>query len=77
MLVVDDGVGIEPVYQKIQGRPEHGGLRGMYERAERIGARLAIISNAGNGTRISLSLPGSAAYEHTADSHFNRFSRAR
>lgn len=76
MLVVDDGIGIEPLYQRMQGRPEHGGLRGMYERAERIDARLTIISNARNGTRISLSLPGSAAYEHTVDSKQNRSNRA-
>lgn len=63
MLVVDDGIGIEPLYQRMQGRPEHGGLRGMYERAEIIGAALTIISNAENGTRVSLSLPGSIAYK--------------
>ncbi|MBE0402258.1 sensor histidine kinase [Halomonas citrativorans] len=76
MLVVDDGMGIEPLYQRMQGRPEHGGLRGMYERAERIGATLAIISNARNGTRVSLSLPGSVAYEHAVYSKQNRSSSA-
>lgn len=68
MLVADDGVGIDPVYQRMRGRPEHGGLRGMYERAERIEATLSITSNAGQGTRISLSLPGSVAYEPTVGS---------
>jgi signal transduction histidine kinase/ligand-binding sensor domain-containing protein len=68
MLVADDGVGIDPVYQRMRGRPEHGGLRGMYERAERIEASLSITSNAGKGTRISLSLPGSVAYEPTGGS---------
>ncbi len=65
MLIVDDGIGIEPLYQRLQGRPEHGGLRGMYERAERIAATLTIFSNAENGTRVGLSLPGSLAYTHT------------
>lgn len=73
MLVADDGVGIDPVYQRMRGRPEHGGLRGMYERAERIDATLSIISNAGKGTRISLSLPGSVAYEPTIGSTQTRF----
>lgn len=62
MLIVDDGIGIEPLYQRIQGRPEHGGLRGMYERANIIAATLAIVSSAWSGTRISLSLPVSVAY---------------
>ncbi|WP_160320726.1 sensor histidine kinase [Stutzerimonas nitrititolerans] len=75
MLVADDGVGIDPLYQRMRGRPEHGGLRGMYERAERIGAILSIISNAGKGTRISLSLPGSAAYEGKVGGAQTRFSK--
>lgn len=67
MRVVDDGVGIDPLYQRIRGRPEHGGLRGMYERAERIGATLSIISGVGSGTQISLSLAASVAYESITD----------
>jgi len=63
MLVADDGVGIDPVYQRMRGRPRHGGLRGMYERAERIEATLSIVSDAGKGTRVSLSLPGTVAYD--------------
>lgn len=63
MLVTDDGVGIDPLYQRLRGRPEHGGLRGMYERAERIGATLSIVSGSGKGTRISLSLPALVSYQ--------------
>lgn len=72
MLVVDDGIGIDPLFQRMHGRPEHGGLRGMYERAGRINANLAVISSAKNGTRISLSLPGSAAYEKPVANTHNR-----
>ncbi|QIB52328.1 sensor histidine kinase [Pseudomonas sp. OIL-1] len=75
MVVADDGIGIDPVYQRMRGRPAHGGLRGMYERAERIDAKLSIISNVGSGTRINLSLPASAAYEHPLGSTQTRFSR--
>lgn len=75
MLVADDGIGIDPVYQRMRGRPEHGGLRGMYERAERIEATLSIKSDAGKGTHISLSLPGSAAYERGVGNAQTRFSR--
>lgn len=67
MLVVDDGIGIDPLYQRMHGRPQHGGLRGMYERAGRIDATLTICSNAENGTRIRLSLPGPAAYKKATD----------
>lgn len=76
MLVVDDGDGIDPVYQRMRGRPEHGGLRGIYERAERIDATLSISSNVGKGTRISLSLPGSVAYEPTVGSALTHSSKA-
>ncbi|MCO5786226.1 histidine kinase [Pseudomonas sp. G11-1] len=72
MRIVDDGVGIDPLYQRMRGRPEHGGLRGMYERAERIGARLSVRSNAGSGTQISLSLPAAVAYESTTSSKQTR-----
>lgn len=76
MLVIDDGVGIAPLYQRMRGRPEHGGLRGMYERAERIEGMLSVISKAGSGTRVSLSLPAAVAYEHTVGSKQSRISGA-
>lgn len=76
MRVVDDGGGIDPRYQRLQGRPEHGGLRGMYERVSRLDATLTIVSNPQSGTRIALSLPGAAAYEQSVDPEQNRPSRA-
>ncbi len=76
MLVADDGVGIDPLYQRMRGRPEHGGMRGMYERAHRIDATLEIVSNARSGTSIRLSLPGSIAFENTVDYKYSRSSRA-
>lgn len=76
MLVVDDGIGIDPLYQRMHGRPEHGGLRGMYERAGRIDATLKVVSNPQSGTRITLSLPGAVAYDYSVDGKQNRLSRA-
>ncbi|WP_413616307.1 histidine kinase [Halomonas cupida] len=76
MLVVDDGVGIDPLYQRMHGRPEHGGLRGMYELAGRIDATLTVVSNAQSGTRITLSLPGSVSYNNSIGDKQNRLSRA-
>lgn len=44
------------------GRDGHWGLPGMRERAEQIGARLDIWSEAGAGTEVDLRIPGSVAY---------------
>ncbi|MET0247799.1 MAG: triple tyrosine motif-containing protein, partial [Sphingomonas sp.] len=58
----DDGVGI-PATVLMQGeRAGHFGLRGMRERAERIGGQLTVSSRNGGGTEIALIVPGGAAY---------------
>ncbi len=66
LTVADDGCGIDPSWLEEHGRPDHWGLLGMRERAERIGARLDIGSGAGReggrGTRVVLTLPARIAY---------------
>jgi len=69
LTVADDGCGIDPSWLEEHGRPGHWGLRGMRERAERIGARLDIHSGAapgdamgGRGTGVVLTLPARMAY---------------
>lgn len=62
MRVIDDGCGIDPAWLGAAGRPDHWGLRGMRERAERIGATFAIDSGAGQGTRVVLTMPARMAY---------------
>ena len=62
MIVRDDGCGIDPQVLGA-GREEHGGLRDMRKRAERIGARLRIWSRAAAGTEVALSAPNSVAFE--------------
>jgi signal transduction histidine kinase len=63
--VVDDGHGFNPsAKQHLAG---HFGLRGMSERAERIGARLAITSRPGTGTRVRVSVPVAAGHDVTSD----------
>jgi signal transduction histidine kinase len=54
LTIEDDGRGFDP-----QGvSPEHMGLSIMRERAEAVGARLAVESGAGEGTRITAIWPG-------------------
>jgi signal transduction histidine kinase/ligand-binding sensor domain-containing protein len=62
LLVRDNGKGIEPLVVRT-GRDGHWGLSGMRERAERIGARLRLLSRATAGTEVELSVPAKLAYE--------------
>jgi signal transduction histidine kinase len=61
LRIRDDGKGIAADVAG-QGRAGHYGLAGMQERARRIGAKLAILSGAGTGTEIELSVAGSIGY---------------
>jgi signal transduction histidine kinase/ligand-binding sensor domain-containing protein len=62
LRVRDDGSGIEPAVLENGGRPGHWGIRGMRERALRMGARLEISSRPGAGTEIDLRIPAAVAY---------------
>jgi signal transduction histidine kinase len=61
LRIRDDGKGIDPKLL-ITGRDGHWGLPGMRERAQQIGAKLEIWSEAGAGTEVELRIPGSIAY---------------
>lgn len=62
MVVRDDGCGIDPgVLASSEG---DCGVPGMRKRADRIGARLRIRSQAGTGTEVELSVPEAVAF-HT------------
>jgi signal transduction histidine kinase/ligand-binding sensor domain-containing protein len=77
--VQDNGKGIDPLIAA-KGREGHFGLRGMHERADRIGAKLTITSSPGSGTKIVLVVPGRIVFTHTKTPAFARikqiFSRA-
>ncbi|MBV9679135.1 MAG: hypothetical protein JO185_22560 [Acidobacteriaceae bacterium] len=62
VTVQDDGRGIDPQVIR-SGRDGHWGIRGMRERAERIKAKLSLLSSPGGGTEVILRVPGNLAYE--------------
>ncbi len=63
LRVRDNGRGFDPGILEKGGRPNHWGLPGMRERAERIGAELKIWSGHQTGTEIELTVPGTTAYQ--------------
>jgi signal transduction histidine kinase/ligand-binding sensor domain-containing protein len=64
--VQDNGCGIDED-TITRGRPGHHGIRGMRERAERIGASLSIRSGVGQGTEVDLSVPADLVYQRADD----------
>ncbi|HEU4509298.1 MAG TPA: two-component regulator propeller domain-containing protein [Pyrinomonadaceae bacterium] len=61
LAISDNGVGIDAeVVDK--GKAGHFGLRGMKERAERIGGKFTLTSSPGSGTLITLVVPGRLAF---------------
>jgi signal transduction histidine kinase len=73
VLVRDDGCGID--LQVLQsGRDGHWGLSGMRERADRVGAKLRVLSQSGTGTEVELCVPAGIAFEsHSSSSAFKWF----
>lgn len=63
----DNGKGIDPKVLKEGGIAGHWGLRGVRERADRIGAKLEFWSEAGAGTEVQLTVPADVAYETSRD----------
>lgn len=63
----DNGTGIDPKVLKDGGRPGHWGLRGIRERADRIGAHLDFWSEAGAGTEVEVTIPAAVAYEKSKE----------
>ncbi len=63
LRVRDDGKGIDPKFLADEEPAGHFGLRGMRERAQKIGGKLTVWSAPGSGTEIELSIPGAIAYD--------------
>jgi signal transduction histidine kinase/ligand-binding sensor domain-containing protein len=61
-ILSDNGIGIPATVFNDGGRQNHWGMCGMYERAARINARLAVRSGEGGGTAWRLDVPAALAY---------------
>ena len=79
LRIRDDGKGIDPDERIRAERSGHWGLKGMRERAERLGGELEVWSEPGAGTEIELRIPASIAYEPvlTHDSFWRFWRRKR
>ena len=75
LRIRDDGRGIDPKVLKAGGSAGHWGLRGLRERAERIGAKLDLWSEGGAGTEVQLAVPAAVAYETLPDGVASRLFR--
>ena len=69
LRVRDDGKGIDPNFLADDGRAGHFGLRGMRERAKRVGGKLTVWSELGSGTEVELRVPASHAYTRFRPPH--------
>jgi signal transduction histidine kinase/ligand-binding sensor domain-containing protein len=78
LRVRDDGKGMDPQVLEEGGRAGHWGLPGLRERAQQMGAKLDLWSEAGTGTEVQLTVAAAIAYEKTPDrSGFRLFRRTR
>jgi len=67
IFVRDNGCGIDADLLRT-GREGHWGLAGMRERADKVGAKLEVLSAANAGTEIQLSVPGAVAFQQNSAS---------
>ncbi|NII54044.1 sensor histidine kinase [Luteibacter sp. SG786] len=62
--ITDDGKGIELQVVEDKGISGHWGIRGMYERMDRVGGMCEIEGNTATGTKVTLFVPRRRAYRH-------------
>ena len=67
LRVRDDGRGIDPKILEAGGRAGHWGLRGMHERAQKIGGQLRFWSRPETGTEVEFTVPAATAYRNSSE----------
>ena len=72
LLIRDNGSGIDPHLLE-SGRDRHWGLSGMKERTEKIGGKLRVLSNAGAGTEIEVTVPAQLAFSSQSSGRRSRW----
>jgi len=65
--VSDNGIAIDPAVA-VHGKDGHFGLKGMRERAARIGGKLTIVSSADSGTEVTVVVPGGIVFRKPSPS---------
>lgn len=76
MRVRDNGKGIHPEVAA-SGRDGHYGLKGMQERAVRVGGNFTLSSSAYSGTEVELVVPGSIAFAEAGAKPHGLFAKLR
>jgi len=71
LQVRDNGVGIDPSTAALE-KDGHFGLRGMRERAARIGGKLTLVSSANCGTEITVVVPGGIVFQKKTATPFEK-----
>ncbi len=75
LRIRDNGKGIDLKILKEGGSSGHWGLRGVRERAQRIGAQLDFWSEVGAGTEVQLNVPAAVVREAFGEASKQRLSR--
>ena len=71
LRVSDNGIGMEPAVVT-EGRKWHFGLRGMRERAKRIGSKFTLNSAPNSGTEMTLVVPGNVIFRKASATQFEK-----
>ncbi|AKJ04651.1 histidine kinase-like protein [Archangium gephyra] len=66
LCVKDDGTGLDPLYSNHDGKPGRYGIKGMFERARRLGGALRISNAPEGGTEVDVRIQAAAAYADTS-----------